>query len=198
MISRVAPDESVLGAQPMEHPLGSVALLARLRAVLLQPPLDELGEPVELRATDPHRAPIPWRHGILQHLPHALARDSEVLRRRALAQPLPARQAYLAIQLHGVNPPALPVTGKDRSGRVLLRRGGTIPPPPWSCFTPPFAHQSGVHRTQLLGTVEGYGPDAVFYFAEDKLGDGCAPFIAGAVMLSKWLGVNTLSRRASK
>ena len=36
------------------------------------------------------------------------------------------------------------------------------------------------------------------YFAEDKLGHGCAPFIAGAVMLIKWLGVNTLSRRASK
>ena len=136
---RVAPDESVLGAQPIEHPLGSVALLARLRAVLLQPPLDELGEPVELRATDPHRAPIPWRHGKLQHLLHALARDPEVLRRRTLAHPLPARQAYLAIQLHGVNPSALPVAGKGHSGRVLLRRGGTIPPPPWSSFTPPFA-----------------------------------------------------------
>ena len=36
----------------------------------------------------------------------------EMARRRALAHPVPARQADLAIQLHGVNPPALPVTGK--------------------------------------------------------------------------------------
>ena len=33
-------------------------------------------------------------------------------RRRALAHPVPARQTDLAIQLHGVNPPALPIIGK--------------------------------------------------------------------------------------
>ena len=33
-------------------------------------------------------------------------------RRRALAHPVPARQTHLAIQLHGVNPPTLPMTGK--------------------------------------------------------------------------------------
>ena len=61
-------------------------------------------------------------------------------RRRALAHPLPARQAYLAIQLHGMNPPALAlaVAGKGHTGRVLLRRGRTAPPLPWSTFAPPF------------------------------------------------------------
>ena len=42
--------------------------------------------------------------------------------RRALAHPVPARQTDLAIQLHGVNPPALPTTGK-LARRVGLRAG---------------------------------------------------------------------------
>ena len=51
---------------------------------------------------------------------------------RVVDQPIPdaARRAglYLAIQLHGVNPSALPVAGKGHTGRVLLRRGRTVPP----------------------------------------------------------------------
>ena len=59
-------------------------------------------------------------------------------RRRALAHPVPARQTDFAIQIHGMNPPTLPVTGKgSQSGRVLLRRSGTVPPLPWSTFAPP-------------------------------------------------------------
>ena len=84
------------------------------------------------------RAPIPRWHGRLQHLPHALARSPEMPRRRALAHPLPACHACLAIQLHGVNPPALPVAGKGYTGRVLLRRGETSPPLSWSTLAPPF------------------------------------------------------------
>ena len=37
-----------------------------------------------------------------------------------------------------MNPPALPVVGKGHTGRVLLRRGRTAPPLPWSTFAPPF------------------------------------------------------------
>ena len=59
-------------------------------------------------------------------------------RGRALAHPVPARQTDLAIQLHGMNLPTLPVTGKgSQTGRVLLRRSGTVPPLPWSTFAPP-------------------------------------------------------------
>ena len=37
-----------------------------------------------------------------------------------------------------MNPPTLPVTGKgSQTGRVLLRRSGTVPPLPWSTFAPP-------------------------------------------------------------
>jgi len=91
--------------------------------------------------------PMPRRNAELEHLPHALARDPEMARRRALAHPVPARQTNLAIQLHGVNPPALPVTGKGRhTGRDLLRRDGTIPPLPWSRFAPPFAAARAVPK----------------------------------------------------
>ena len=49
-------------------------------------------------------------------------------RGRALAHPVPARQTDLAIQLHGMNLPTLPVTGKgSQTGRVLLRRSGDRP-----------------------------------------------------------------------
>ena len=40
-------------------------------------------------------------------------------RGRALAHPVPARQTDLAIQLHGMNLPTLPMTGKgSQNGRV--------------------------------------------------------------------------------
>ena len=43
-----------------------------------------------------------------------------------------------------MNPPTLPVTGKgSQTGRVLLRRSGTVPPLPWSTFAPPLT-QGGV------------------------------------------------------
>ena len=95
-------------ATAIEHPLGGVALLAPAPAILLQPLVDELGEPVELRATHLRCAPIPRRHGEPQLLPHALVRNPEMPCRPSLAHPLPARQAYLAIQVHGMNPPPSP------------------------------------------------------------------------------------------
>ena len=40
-----------------------------------------------------------------------------------------------------MNLPTLPVTGKgSQSGRVLLRRSGTVPPLPWSTFAPPLTY----------------------------------------------------------
>ncbi len=48
----------------------------------------------------------------LEHLLHALARDPEMARRRALAHPVPARQTDLAIQLH-------PLRGSQARVRIL-------------------------------------------------------------------------------
>ena len=92
-------------------------------------------------------------------------------RRRALAHPVSARQTDLAIQLHGVNPPALPATGKGRhTGRVLLRRDGTIPPLPWSSFAPPFA--SGTSQETPSGAIQDFhicGTSTVIYCSFSKL-----------------------------
>ena len=92
-----------------------------------------------------------------QHLPHALARDSKMLRRRALAHPLPGRQARLAIPLHDMKISVLLVSGKGHTGRALLRCSGTIPPPPWSTFLPPYFKEP--HRVGMCNP--GTGPEGV-------------------------------------
>ena len=121
----VAAAKALLAAQPVAHPLDRVALLARPPTVLLKRLVEKLGEPNELRPLDHYLAPIPRRLRKAQHLPHALAGCSEMPRRPAVAHPLPARHSYLAIQLHGVNPPGPPRRRKGPYWQSLtpLRRG---------------------------------------------------------------------------
>ena len=123
--------------------------------VLDQPSVDEVGEPVELRAANRCRAPIPRRHREPKHLPHTLTRDPKVTRRRALAHPIATRHTDLPVQIHGVHPPALPVTGKGHTGRDLPRRGGAIPPQPWSNFSPPFPERHDDARGTGCATSAG-------------------------------------------
>ena len=80
----------------------------RLDEPPLQPLVDERGESIEPRTPHRRRASIPRRDRELQRLLHALARDPEVARRLTRAHRVPARQADLAIQLHGVPPPPFP------------------------------------------------------------------------------------------
>ena len=55
-------------------------------------------------------------------------------------------------QLHGMNPPTLPVTGKgSQTGGVLLRRSGTVPPLPWSTFAPPLTSVGPILGEALNG-----------------------------------------------
>ena len=61
-LGHVAAAEPVLGAKPVEDTLGRVALLAQLLQILLQPLVDDLGEPVQLRAPNRCRPPIARRH----------------------------------------------------------------------------------------------------------------------------------------
>ena len=118
---RVAAAEPVLGAKPVEDTLGRVALLAQLLQILLQPLVDDLAEPVQLRAPNRCRPSIARRHRKAQHLLHALARNPEMTPRRTLAHPVPAGETDLPIKFHGMHAPALPVAAKGSSGRVLLR-----------------------------------------------------------------------------
>jgi hypothetical protein len=93
----VAAAEPVLVAQPLEHRLRRVALLAVLGEILQQPPFDDLGETVQLRPLDLGAPPISGRYRKTQHLLHGLARDPEMKRRRALAHPVPAGETHLPI-----------------------------------------------------------------------------------------------------
>ena len=61
-LGHVAAAEPVLGAKPVEDTVGRVALLAQLLQILLQPLVDDLGEPVQLRAPNRYRPPIARRH----------------------------------------------------------------------------------------------------------------------------------------
>ena len=65
----LAMQEPILVPKPVEHALGRVALLARPGPVLAQHSVDEVGEPVKLRAANRCRASIPRRYREPKHLP---------------------------------------------------------------------------------------------------------------------------------
>jgi len=102
----------MLIAKPIKHPLGRVPLLVAGPAILLQPAVDDLGEPVQLRPLHRGGAPVSRRRRERQHLPDAVARDVEMTRRLALAHALRASQTNLSVHVHGDDPPALPPTAE--------------------------------------------------------------------------------------
>ena len=121
--------------------------------ILLQPLIDDLGEPVQLRAPNRCRPPIARRYRKAQHLLHALARNPEMTRRRTHAHPVPARETDLPIQFHGMHAPA-PRRRKGSSGRVSLRPQRDNPPLPWTNFSPPFPHYLDVMNDTLSAIID--------------------------------------------
>jgi len=119
---RVAAGEAVLIAEPLEHPLRRMSLLAMDLAVAFQPAVDDPGERVQLRSLHRRRPPVSGRNRERHHLGHAVARDVEMPRSLSLAHALRTSQPNLPIQVHGENPPALPSKSrKDKGGRLLCR-----------------------------------------------------------------------------
>ena len=118
---RVAAGEPVFIAKPLEHPLRRVALFAVDLAITLQPTVDDPGEGIQLRPLDRCRPPITGRDRERHHLADAVARDVEMPRGFSLAHALRTGQPNLPIQIHGENPPALPVARKGKGGRLLRR-----------------------------------------------------------------------------
>ena len=118
---RVAAGEPVLVAKPLEHPLRRVALLAMDLPITVQPTVDDPGEGIQLRPLDRCRPPISGRDRKRHHLADAVARDVEMPRRLSLAHALGTGQPNPPIQVHGENPPALPVARKGKGGRLLRR-----------------------------------------------------------------------------
>jgi len=78
----------VLIAQPLEDPLRGMLLFGRPPLILLQDPLDDPNERIQLGPRRRPPPPIPWRHRERQHLRHRPRVDPKAPRRFPLAQPL--------------------------------------------------------------------------------------------------------------
>ncbi len=97
----------MLVPQPLEDPLGGVPLLAMYLPVLLQDPVDDTDEGIQLGASRWPAAAVAWRHRVRQHLVHRLAIDPEDPRRLPLAHPIDKTgPPNTRIQIHRVHPPA--------------------------------------------------------------------------------------------
>jgi hypothetical protein len=100
-------------------------IVARFRAldpaIILQPAVDDPGKSIQLRPLHRGLPPIAGRHRERHHLGYAVARDAEMTRCLALAHSLGTGQSHSTVQVHGENPPALPVARKGKGGRLLRR-----------------------------------------------------------------------------
>jgi hypothetical protein len=96
---------AVLIAQALENPLHRVPLLRRAALILLQDPVNDAGERIQLGPLRRLAAPIPGRHRERQHLRHRPRVDAEPTRRLTTADPLNLnRVADPPIQLHELHP----------------------------------------------------------------------------------------------
>jgi hypothetical protein len=77
---RVAAGEAVLIVKPVEYPLGRVPLLVAGPAILLQPAVDDPGEPVQLRPLYRGGAPVSGGRRERQHEPRRVSRRLQHLR----------------------------------------------------------------------------------------------------------------------
>ena len=93
----VAAGEPMLITKPIEDALGGVPLLAMHRLVAIEPRIDDLGKPIQLRPLDRCRSPIARRHREGQGLLHRITRDVEMGCCRTLAHAVGAGQTNLSI-----------------------------------------------------------------------------------------------------
>ena len=82
---RITAGEAMLIAKPLEYPLRRVPLLSMDLAIPLQPAIDDLGEPIQLRPLHRRRPPVSRRNRERQHLPNAVAGNPKLTRSLALA-----------------------------------------------------------------------------------------------------------------
>jgi hypothetical protein len=85
---RQAAGVAMLVAQTLEDPLGCVPRLRRSPSILLQDPLDDARERIQLRTRRRPAPPVARRHRERQHLRHRPRVDPETSRRRSPADPL--------------------------------------------------------------------------------------------------------------
>ena len=97
-----------------------MSLLAVPAEILLQPLINEPCETIQFGSLDIGRPLISRRDRKTHHLLHACTRYPKMKSSSSFAHTLAARKAHLPIKFHAENTPALPVTRKDQSGKVLL------------------------------------------------------------------------------
>src|ERR1700722_255806 len=163
---RVAARVAVLVAQPLEDPLGRVALLPAFRLVAFQDLVDGSGPGIQLGPTHRLLPPIARRHRVPQHLPHRLASQSELLGRLALAHLVDDdRSPHSRIQLHCVHLSGVPqnISLWECSMEPVSWRPGFAPP-----ATPLTRHllvyfRSGAYTNiyTLSHTIAGIDPKRV-------------------------------------
>ena len=97
----------VLIAEPLEDSLSGVVLLGRVTLILLQDPVDDPEESIQLGPRRWPAPPISWRHRERQHLRHRPRVDPEASRRFPLTDPLYINcSSYLCVQFHPLHPSA--------------------------------------------------------------------------------------------
>jgi hypothetical protein len=112
-----------------------MVLLAMDIFVAVEPAIDDLGEPIQLRPLDRSRPPVAGRDRKRQGLVDSVARDVEMARRCTLAQAVATGQTNLQVKLHGIDLQAL---------HAAARRAK------WPVFTPPEAGLSRRYRGRVL------------------------------------------------
>jgi len=131
---RVATLKPVLVPQPFKNALGGVALFAGTVEAVLQPLIDEAGEPEQIGPFDQRRSLIPaWdrkHHLLLQ----ARTRHPEMARCRSFAHTAPTREANF----------------RYKSTTKIFRPPGKQQGPKWQHFTLPAARLSRHLHGSLL------------------------------------------------
>ena len=96
-----------------------MSLLAAPAEILLQPLVNEAGKAIQFGSLDLGRPLISGRDRKAHHLLHARTRYPKMKSCSSFAHAVTARKAHLPIKFHAENIPALPVTSKGQSGKVL-------------------------------------------------------------------------------
>ena len=97
----------VLIAEPLEDPLSGVVLLGRVTLILLQDPVDDPEQWIQLGPRRRPAPPISWRHRERQHLRHRPRVDPKASRRFPLTDSLYINcSSYLCVQFHPLHPSA--------------------------------------------------------------------------------------------
>ncbi len=122
-------------AQAIKYPLGGMVLLAMHIPIPVEPGIDDLGEPIQLRPLDRNRPPVTGRHREGYRLVDSVARDVEMACRRTLAHAVGAGQTNLPVKFHGIDLHVLPAAARRTK---------------WPVFTPPAAGLSRRYRGRLL------------------------------------------------